>query len=196
MRILCLADEESKALWDFYKKEDMEGIDVILSCGDLHPSYLSYLATMSSLPVLYVHGNHDEKYRDNPPEGCICIEDQVYVYQGVRFVGLGGSQRYRPGEHQYTERDMKRRVNKLWLKIMLRGGFDVLVTHSPALGFHDGEDRCHQGFKVFLNLIDHYHPKYFVHGHVHMNYSRQFVREDLIGTTKVINAYEKYIIEI
>lgn len=196
MRILCLADEESKALWDFYKKEDMEGIDVILSCGDLHPSYLSYLATMSSLPVLYVHGNHDEKYKNNPPEGCICIEDQVYVYQGVRFVGLGGSQRYRPGKHQYTERDMKRRVNKLWLKIMMRGGFDVLVTHSPALGFHDGEDRCHQGFKVFLNLIDRYHPKYFVHGHVHMNYSRQFVREDSIGTTTVINAFEKYIIEI
>ena len=43
MRILAIADEESKYLWDYIQKEKLEGIDLILSCGDLPASYLSFL---------------------------------------------------------------------------------------------------------------------------------------------------------
>lgn len=46
MKILFLADEESKMYWEYFKKEDFKGIDVIVSCGDLNPSYLSFLTTM------------------------------------------------------------------------------------------------------------------------------------------------------
>ena len=71
MKILAIADEESKALWDYFDKSKFEGIDLIISCGDLAPEYLSFLTTMTSIPVLYVHGNHDVKYDKRPPEGCI-----------------------------------------------------------------------------------------------------------------------------
>ena len=90
MRILLLADEESKAYWDYFRKEDFKDIDLIISCGDLKASYLSFLVTMTSIPLLYVHGNHDEGYATNPPEGCICIEDCVYEYEGMRILGIGG----------------------------------------------------------------------------------------------------------
>ena len=46
MKILFLADEESKMYWEYFKKEDFKGIDIIVSCGDLNPSYLSFLTTM------------------------------------------------------------------------------------------------------------------------------------------------------
>ena len=88
MKILFLADEESKVYWEYFKKEDFKDIDIIVSCGDLNPSYLSFLTTMVGIPLLYVHGNHDDKYKDKPPEGCISIEDKVYVYEGVRFALL------------------------------------------------------------------------------------------------------------
>ena len=91
MRILAIADEESKYLWDFFEKEKLAGIDLILSSGDLNPNYLSFLATFTTAPVLYVHGNHDDKYERTPPEGCICIENQIYVHEGIRILGLGGS---------------------------------------------------------------------------------------------------------
>ena len=195
MKILFLADEESKAYWDFYRKEEFEDIDLIVSCGDLNPEYLSFLTTMTSLPVLYVRGNHD-KYEKYPPEGCICIEDDIYVHEGVRILGLGGCQRYNKGQNQYTEKEMQKRVSKLYWKLFLKGGFDILVTHAPAYGVNDGEDLCHRGFETFGKLINKYQPKYFVHGHVHMNYGRQFPREDCIGNTKVINAYNHYIVEI
>ncbi len=196
MKILLIADEESKIYWDFFKKEQFEGIDLIISCGDLKPEYLSFLATMTAVPVLYVRGNHDDKYEKYPPEGCTCIENRIYKFNGIRILGLGGSYRYKPGLNQYTELQMARRVSKLFLKIKLNRGFDILVTHSPAKGVHDGEDMCHRGFQVFNRLIEKYHPKYFVHGHVHMNYGRQFPREDYIGDTCVVNAFERYVIEI
>ena len=196
MKILLLSDEESKSIWDFFRKEDYEDIDLVISCGDLKPEYLSFVATMIPVPLLYVHGNHDDKYDSKPPEGCTCIEDQIFEFQGVRILGLGGCLRYKPGKNQYTEQQMQRRISKMFWKIRRKKVFDILVTHAPAQGIHDAEDLCHRGFKAFIDLIEKYHPKYFVHGHIHMNYGRQFPREDMLGDTRVINAFEKYIIEI
>ncbi len=196
MKILFLADEESKAYWDYFKKDDFAGIDLIISCGDLKASYLSFLTTMVGVPVLYVRGNHDDSYKENPPEGCICIEDSIYTFEGVRILGLGGCNRYKNGVNQYTEKEMEKRIKKLKWKLRSQKGFDILVTHSPARGVNDDEDECHRGFEAFNTLIEKYKPKYFVHGHVHMCYGRKFARVDQVGDTVVINAYEKYIIEI
>ena len=178
MKILVIADEESKYLWDFFEKSKLEGIDLIISCGDLDPRYLSFLTTFSTAPVLYVHGNHDGKYSRIPPEGCIDIEDQIYVYEGIRILGLGGSMLYSGSPHQYTERDMKKRVRKLGFQLLRHGGFDILVTHAPAYQLNDGRDLPHQGFQVFLTLMEKYRPKFFLHGHVHMSYAYKQKRYD------------------
>lgn len=196
MRILLLADEESKYYWDYFEKSKLDGIDLILSCGDLAPQYLSFIATFSKAPVLYVHGNHDKCYAQTPPEGCICIDDDVYNYKGVRIMGLGGCMSYNYGEHQYTQKEMTKRAKKLRRKVKKQGGIDILLTHSPAYHLNDSEDLPHTGFEVFLEIMDTYKPKIFAHGHVHINYGRDFKRECMYNETKVINAYERFIIEI
>lgn len=195
MRILTIADEESAYLWDHFEKEKLAGIDLIISCGDLNPHYLSFLATFTSAPVLYVRGNHDGKYEQTPPEGCICIEDQIYVHEGIRILGLGGSMRYTGGPNQYTERDMRRRVSKLWFPLLRHRGFDILVTHSPAYQMGDGRDLPHQGFKTFVELMDKYHPRFFLHGHVHLTYGRAHKRYDKYNDTQIINAYERFVFD-
>ena len=196
MKILILSDVESKYLWDYFEKEKLEGIDLILSCGDLKPQYLSFLASFTKAPVLYVRGNHDDCYEINPPDGCICIEDSIYNFNGLRIMGLGGSINYNNGKNQYTQNQMKKRVKRMWFKLMRNHGFDILLTHAPAAGFHEGDDRAHKGFDIFSELIDKYHPKFFIHGHVHKDYSRNFVRQDQIGDTTVINGYERFTLEI
>ncbi len=196
MKILAIADEESKYLWDFYEEGRFDEIDLILSAGDLDPRYLSFLVTFSSVPVLYVHGNHDDKYEQTPPEGCICIEDRIYEYQGLRILGLGGSMRYRPGKHQYTDKQMARRVRRLRFSLWRKKGFDILLTHAPAYQLNDGRDLPHQGFKVFQELMDKYQPKFFIHGHVHLNYGASCRRYDKYGETNVINAFERCVIEV
>lgn len=195
MKILAIADEESKGLWEYFDKKKQEGVDLIISCGDLDPAYLSFLVTLTSIPVLYVHGNHDGKYEKSPPDGCICIEDQIYVHKGIRILGLGGSMRYSAGTHQYTERQMKQRAARLRFQIFRRRGFDILVTHAPAYQLNDGRDLPHQGFQVFRRLLEKYRPKFFLHGHVHLSYGVSHKRYDKYEDTHVINAYERCVFE-
>lgn len=196
MNILVLADEESKYLWDYFEKSKLDGVDLIISCGDLKPQYLSFLATFAKVPILYVHGNHDAIYETTPPDGCICIDDDLYVYNGIRILGLGGSQCYNFGAYQYSEKEMRSRIFKLRRKLRKYGGFDILVTHAPALELNDGEDLPHKGFQAFRDLLDQYKPKYFLHGHVHLTYNWQQQRICTYNdTTTVINAYERYLFE-
>lgn len=196
MKILVLADEESKYLWDYFEKSKLEGIDLIISCGDLKPQYLSFLATFSKVPILYVHGNHDGVYKDTPPEGCICIEDTIYVHEGIRIMGLGGSMEYNGKGFQYTENEMKFRVFKMLGKLLWHRGIDILVTHAPAYQFNDGQDLPHTGFKVFRTLLDKLKPKYFLHGHVHLTYNWNQKRECVYNDhTIVINGFERCVFE-
>ena len=67
MKILAISDVPSKALWDYGTREHLEGIDLILSCGDLPQKYLEYLTNFTAAPILYVHGNHDGSYRACAP---------------------------------------------------------------------------------------------------------------------------------
>ncbi|MBQ4232394.1 MAG: metallophosphoesterase [Lachnospiraceae bacterium] len=195
MKILVLADVESKYYWDFFSMDKLNDIDLILSAGDLKAEFLSFLATYAKVPILYVHGNHDASYETKPPEGCICIEDKIYKYNGIRILGLGGSIRYKNGPHQYTQFEMKSRVAKLKPKIFFNRGFDILLTHAPAYHIYDGDDKVHEGFEAFVSLIDKYSPKFFVHGHIHMNYGMNNKRERNYKETRIINAYDHYIIE-
>lgn len=196
MKVLIISDVESKYFWDYFEKEKLDGVDLILSCGDLKPQYLSFLASFTKAPVLYIHGNHDDCYDKNPPEGCVNIENAVYVFKGIRILGLGGSVRYKQGINQYTQKEMNSRVKKMWLKIKRRKGFDILLTHSPAKGINDGPDHVHEGFEAFVQLIEKYEPKYFIHGHVHKNYQQGFKREHQYNEkTTIVNGYEYYILE-
>lgn len=189
MRILAVSDEPAPYYYDCYVPGRLDEFDLILACGDLKRSYLEFLVTMAHCPVLYVCGNHDDAFDQHPPEGCVCIEDQIYVHDGVRILGLGGSYRYRPGNHMFTEREMRRRIRKLRFQLWRHKGFDILLTHAPALGLHDLDTLPHRGFGCFLDLLDKYAPKYFVHGHVHRNYGRDIPQRDQRGDTHVINAW-------
>lgn len=196
MKILALSDEECPALWDYYVPGRLKDYDLIISCGDLKSSYLTFIVTMANKPVLYVHGNHDEDYEKNPPEGCDCIDDTLVVVGGLRILGLGGCYRYRPGPHQYSEREMRRRIAKLRWKLMKHKGVDIVVSHAPPRGIGDADDPAHRGFAALLELIDKYHPKYLLHGHVHMRYGMDQTREREYNGTQVINVCERYVLEI
>lgn len=196
MKILAISDEVCPALYDYYLPGRLKEYDLIISCGDLKARYLSFLVTMTRVPLLYVHGNHDERYEKNPPEGCDCIEDKLIVYKGLRILGLGGCRMYRPGLHQYTEKEMRWRIWKLKWKIWWYKGVDIVVSHAPLEGVGDADDYAHRGFGEFLNFVDKYHPKYWLHGHVHLNYGTDRTRVREYNGTKVINAYERYVLEI
>ena len=81
---------ESRFIWDYFDPKVFRGVDLIISCGDLKPEYLSFLVTMIPAPLLYVHGNHDKNYKKKPPLGCQCIDGCLVDFRGIRILGLGG----------------------------------------------------------------------------------------------------------
>lgn len=196
MKILVIADTESRSLWDFYDPSKLEGVDLIISCGDLNPRYLEFLVTLSGCPLLYVHGNHDSVYEKTPPEGCECLEDRIVRCKGLRILGLGGSMRYKEGPFMYTERQMRMRVLKARIKAALCGGVDLFVTHVPPGGCGDLEDLPHRGFACFNTFLNAVRPRFMIHGHVHKTYGK-FRRERTHESgTRIINAYDYYILEV
>ncbi len=196
MRVLLVADEESPYLWDYYKPGRLDGIDLILSCGDLKQEYLEFLVTMSGRPLYYVHGNHDKGYAEFPPEGCDCLEDTVVDIGGLRIAGLGGCARYNLGPYQYTEAEMARRAHRLDRKIKKLGGLDILIAHAPPKGYGDAPDNAHRGFPAFLYLMERWHPRFLIHGHVHPSYGSGQPRQVRCGETTVFNCVGWHLLEI
>lgn len=192
MKILAVSDEEAPFLWDYYEPGRLADYDLIISCGDLKSDYLQFLVTMARCPLLYVHGNHDIHYTQNPPLGCDCIEDRIVIYRGYRILGLGGCRYYHPGEHQYSEVQMRRRIRKLRTALRRTGGVDIVVTHAPPAGVGDASDPAHLGFQALLELLDRYKPQYLLHGHIHQRYGTMTARELTYGSTSVINVSERY----
>ncbi len=190
MRILAIADEPSRRLWGDLCREALSGVDLILSAGDLSAKYLSFLTCFTNAPIVYVHGNHDDRYAVEPPEGCLCADGKIVLVKGVRILGLGGSIRYRPdGVNMYSEKEMVSRISSLRRRIRAAGGFDVLLTHAPIRGLGDQEDLPHRGFECFGPLLDAWHPAVMVHGHVHQAYTgAHFKRQREHNGIPVINA--------
>ena len=195
MKILAVSDVESKYFFDYYSPGKLKDFDLIIACGDLRVPYLEFLVTMARCPLLYVHGNHDDRF-PREPEGCVCIDDRLYEYKGLRILGLGGSYRYGKGQYMYTERQMRRRIRRLRFRLWRKKGFDILVTHAPARGINDFDSIPHRGFECFTELLDRYRPQLFLHGHIHRNYGGDIPRSVQRGDTRIVNAYEYTVVEI
>ncbi len=222
MKILAVSDVISGKLYGPSLKDVAGSVDAIVSCGDLPAYYLDYLISSLSKPLLYVCGNHDP-YGVRPSRGNVArlesrlrsrfgdgddehnfggtnLDGRVHAVGGTLFAGLEGSRDYNKGVHQYTERQMRGKITRLlpalfWNRLIRGRYLDVLVTHSPPRGIHDGSDRAHQGFGAFLPLIRKYRPRYLLHGHTHIydqNQNRIFQYHD----TTIINCYNYRIIDL
>ncbi len=194
MKILALADEPVERLWSKYGHDTLREADLILSCGDLPPAYLSYMTCFTGAPVVYVPGNHDDRYEKTPPEGCINADGHVLLIKGLRILGLGGSIRYRPDcVNMYTESEMAHRISSLRGELRRTGGFDILMTHSPIAGLGDQKDLAHHGFQCLRPLVLRYRPAVMFHGHVHQAYSAaHFERIRDLDGIPVVNACGSY----
>lgn len=197
-------------------------VDIIISCGDLPAYYLDFLVTVLGKPMYYVCGNHDHydndkvktadfhtpntfsaskyDYNSSCSFGGNNLDGKIYNAKGVLICGMEGSFLYNYGEHQYSEKQMKRKIRKispvlLFNRIFNKRYIDILVTHAPPHGIHDKEDLPHRGFNSYLFFIEKYRPKYLLHGHIHL-YDRNKPRVSEYKGTKVINCYDYQILDL
>ena len=189
MRILAVSDVEDDELLTLLERRDARRrYDVVISCGDLGMSYLDCVATLANAPLLYVRGNHDAGYEEDPHLGGTDLDGCVERICGLRIAGLEGSLDYREGIVGYSQAEMRHKAVGLGLRTALTGGIDVLVTHAPPRGHGDLPDYPHRGFDAFNGLLDWLHPKVMLHGHVHVDYG-MIERERLHPSgTRLVNA--------
>ena len=205
MKVLAISDEVVPQVYDPGIKTRFGDVDLVLGCGDLPPHYLEFVATMLRVPVYYVMGNHDcamddQGEREIRPGGCVDINQTVVEHRGLRVAGLEGCMRYKPGPHQYTQLEMRYNAlalgtRMLWKRPFRRPRLDILITHAPPLGIHDGRDQCHTGFYVFLQIMERYQPRYLLHGHSHI-YDRSQPTMTQYQHTIVVNVYPYRVLEI
>jgi uncharacterized protein len=207
MKILTLSDVVVDLVQSPLIAQRFKDVDLILSCGDLPLEYLEYVVTMLGKPLYFVYGNHGQQgimdsdgEIKNYPEGCINLHHRTARYRGLLIAGLEGSMRYRDGEHQYTDGQMRWLVRslapRLWYNRWRYGRpLDILITHAPPQGIHDGQDLCHQGFRALLEFMDRYKPRYLIHGHTHL-YRQDAPRVTQYHDTTVLNTYGFQIVEI
>lgn len=207
MKILTISDTVERRLYNLSFKEDFNDIDLILSCGDLPFYYLEFLVTMLNVPLFFVFGNHHTGAMltahggsVKSPGGCVNIDDRIVAHKGLLIGGFEGCMRYNYGPRQYSDFEMWWKVQRIKLqlwknKLFHKRYIDILITHAPPFGIHDQPDLCHRGFKSFRTFIEQYHPRYFIHGHIH-RYGLQKDWKTQHQKTTIINTCGHRIIEI
>ncbi len=196
MKILVVSDKEIPSLLNESGADLLRDLDCIISCGDLRAAYLNSLVAKTGVPLFYVAGNHDFHYKYERPKG-INLDLKVIEFRGLRIVGFEGSMRYNHKAYQYTEAQMQRRVRSVGCKLFFKTKVDIVVTHAPPAGIYSADDLCHQGFLVYRKFIEKYQPRFFLHGHYHLEYGpKRKRRENVLGQTKLINCIGYYILEI
>ena len=208
MRILAVADAVSPVVYSERFPQNLEPIDLVLSAGDMPGHVLEYMATKLKVPPVFVLGNHGNGYlrdqtgeRMSLPGGCINVHRRVVEVGGLIIAGVEGSARYRPGDQQYSEFEMKLHCwsltpRLLWNRLTKGRAVDILLTHAPPQGPHEGSDYPHRGVPAFNAFLRRWKPKLHVHGHVHLsgaNAPREYVTEEGV---RVINAFEFTLIEL
>ncbi|MBT3487462.1 MAG: Icc-like protein [Desulfobacula sp.] len=196
LKILTVSDFIDKSLTKMIEDKTLDPPDLIISCGDIEPEYLSFLRDRLDRPLFYIKGNHDIRYTSSNPVGCENIHGRVARFKSLNILGLEGSLWYNGGLNQYTDKEMKKIIFGMWFSIWRKGGIHMVVTHAPPRHIHDAEDRCHMGFESFIKLINKRKPENFIHGHIHKDFKTHAERVTNFNSTKVINTCGFTILEV
>jgi uncharacterized protein len=196
LNILAVSDFVDKTLTRKVETKTLEPVDLIVSCGDLDPEYLSFLRNRLDCPLFYVKGNHDIRYTPGNPVGCKDIHRRIVSFDRFTVLGMEGSMWYNGGANQYTEAMMKKQIFSLWFALWRKKPVHMVITHAPPRHIHDKEDLCHRGFDCFNTLIRKLRPDYFIHGHVHREFESPADRITRVENTLVINACGHILIEV
>jgi predicted phosphodiesterase len=178
MRTILISDDDL-----LVGKLQADRCDVLICLGDLWEQTIARaVALYKPNHALGVRGNHDRPGPFPPPFRDVHLE--VAEIEGIRFGGFNGSWKYKPvGHHLHQQEEVS---------MMLEGfpAVDVFVAHNSPRGVHEKDDDVHQGFLAFRDYIERVQPRYFLHGHQHVD------QISVLGETKVVGVYGEKALDL
>jgi len=209
MKITFISDSHTKHQ---QISKDLPGGDLIIHAGDLMNSgyeprdiadfvnWYSSLLTMDYKHRVFIAGNHDRMFEDNPElakelvdaysGGLIYLQDQSHVIDGVKIYGSP----YQPAFYDWAF-NLPRNGWELELKWKdIPDDTDILVTHGPPFGHCDVTPygNLNVGCELLRARIDELKPKIHVFGHVHSGYGYKFHEGTHFINAAVLNEKYKY----
>jgi uncharacterized protein len=201
IRILAASDEPDRALEVAGNREELGPVDAVLGCGDLEPSWLTFLGDALHAPVVYVRGNHDHGGLWSEPDA---LPAPLRAGGQARVAGLAVAGLEWPG---VDAPDNRRRDRAAWphvLRILaralagrLRGNREptLVISHAPPLGAGDTtEDAYHVGIRAYRWLLDRLRPPVWLHGHTNVATVRELTASH--GATTLVNVTGAVLLEL
>lgn len=200
MKILAVSDTEVSFIYSPVITQRFDGVDFVISCGDLPYFYLEYIISMLNRPLYYVNGNHKNQVEIGAagdrhwPWGATLLHRRfIRAPGGLLLAGMDGSLQYNFGPSQYSQIEMWQMVLLMVPGLLVNKArygryLDIFISHAPPRHVQDREDLPHQGFEAFRWLLRVFQPAVHLHGHIHL-YRQDAVVETQFENTRVINAY-------
>ena len=173
IRLLAVSDDVDPALDHAVNREALGHLDAIVGCGDLEPSYLSFLGDAFGVPVAFVRGNHDRGAQWSGTVGHgpkPLVSGRPIKLDGIIVIPLEW-----PGvEHDRALRDewrawfdvVRARAGLLGRRLRRDSAPVLVVSHAPPRGVGDvAADRYHLGFVAYRWLLERLRPPLWLHGH-------------------------------
>ena len=198
IRVLAVSDEVEAGLWEHLDRRALGRIDLLVSCGDLPPDYLSYLEGSLRVPLVLVTGNHDldDAWRH---EAARLLPARGPGADLVEAAGLGIVSLDWPGTGKARTRSQDltawRQVLGLALRVALGGRRPVVVaSHVAPHAAGDARDVYHRGFRAYRWLAERLRPALWLHGHT----TPASVPERIthIGPTTCVNVTGAYLVDL
>jgi len=173
IRFLAVSDVADPVLEHALNRAALGHLDGIIGCGDLAPSWLSFLGDAFVAPVVYVRGNHD--HGGAWADRSVMVSGWLASGHTERLAGIvvGGLEwpgidepgnRRRPWLAWRHALGLARRA--LVARASGHGEPMLIISHVPPLGLGDvATDAYHVGFSAYRWLLDRLRPPLWLHGH-------------------------------
>ena len=185
MKALVIADRNPDI--NFAEVIQQNGIDIVITLGDLERHDLLGLTLVGGIPKIGVYGNHcSGNYMDEI--GIVNMHNTTWEYKGLSFGGIQGSVRYKdnPDAIMFTQEEASGLLADF-------PGVDVFISHCPPRGINDEDELAHQGFEGLRRYIERTPPKVLLHGHTYPSEDSLVTQH---GPTKIEYVYKWRIVDL
>jgi Icc-related predicted phosphoesterase len=189
MKLICISDTHG-----YHTKLRLPAGDVLIHSGDMTArsnveevrDFLNWFGSQPHPHKILVAGNHDRLFENEPEMAAHLMPKSVTYLQDTSCIVMGKKIHGSPVTPAFMDwsfnRSRGRDIARHWN--MIPNDTDILITHGPAFGILDHNERGQNcGCEELRKRVQAIQPKLHVFGHLHGGFGQA-----KLGRTQMVNA--------